>query len=51
MDKEYQKNFVKKGDAGFVYDKKVDFSRVNKQAADASWDEDNYSEDQYSDNF
>lgn len=26
MDKDYQKNFVKKGDKDFVYDKKVDFS-------------------------
>jgi hypothetical protein len=30
MDKEYQKNFLKKGDAGFEYDKKVDFTNVNK---------------------
>jgi hypothetical protein len=48
MDLDYQKNFIKKGDKDFVYDKKVDFSNVQK--ADASWDEDEdegeyYSED------
>ena len=48
MDKEYQKKFIKKGDANFVYDKKVDFTGVKK--VDASWDESQYSED-YSDHF
>lgn len=43
MDKDYQKNFIKKGDKDFVYDKQVDFSKVAK--VDASWDEDEYSDD------
>lgn len=50
MEKDFQKNFIKKGDTGFVYDKKVDFSKKQQQAADASWDEEQ-SEDQYSDDF
>jgi len=48
MDKDYQKNFIKKGDPKFVYDKKVDFSTVKK--VDASWDEDE-DDDNYSDDF
>lgn len=39
MDKDFDKNFLKPGDAGFVYDKVVDF---NNQANDSG---DNYSDD------
>lgn len=46
MDQDYQKNFVKKGDKDFVYDKKVDFTNVKK--IDASWDEDEEDIDYYS---
>lgn len=59
MDKDYQKNFIKKGDPNFVYDKKVDYSKVQK--VEASWDDDEeeeideeyseYSEENYSDQF
>lgn len=61
MDKDYQKNFIKKGDPNFVYDKKVDYSKVAK--VEASWDDDEdeddieeevyseYSEENYSDQF
>ena len=38
MEVEYQKNFVKKGDEGFEYDKRKDFTAANNAVAD--WDED-----------
>jgi hypothetical protein len=58
MDKDYNKNFIKKGDNNFEYDKRVDFSKVQK--VDESWDDDGFQEesvdedfieDQYSDEF
>ena len=41
MDVDYNKNFVGKGDPGFKYDLRKDFSR-NKNAVidDDSWDDD-----------
>jgi hypothetical protein len=38
MEMDFNKNFIKKGDAGFEYDKRVDFSKVQK--IDESWDDD-----------
>lgn len=49
MDKQFDQNFVKPGDAGFQYDKVVDFKAGNKESN--SWDNsqsggtENYSED------
>ena len=43
MDKEFEKNQLKPGDAGFVYDKVVDFSKMNDDGDDLeddSWGED-----------
>ena len=43
MDKDFGKNQLKPGDAGFVYDKVVDFTKQNDQynydMADDSWGE------------
>ena len=43
MDVDYNKNFVGKGDPGFKYDLRKDFSR-NKNAVidDDSWDDDEW---------
>lgn len=56
MDKHYEKNFIKPTDKNFEYDKRVDFSKV--QRVDESWDvdgdEDDIEEDiidDYSDAF
>lgn len=46
MDKDYQKNFVGKGDAGFKYDTRKDFKAMREQAlankaggdSDDDWD-------------
>ena len=39
MDVDFAKNTVKKGDAGFQYDKRVNFSHKAEEALDNSWDE------------
>lgn len=53
MDKGYAKNILKKGDPGFEYDKRVDFSKSGKmdELAENSWDEgeDNFNDDDYFD--
>ena len=45
MDKDYQQNFVGKGDAGFKYDTRKDFKAMREQAlanagedSDDNWD-------------
>ena len=38
MDTEFEKNRLKPGDAGFVYDKQVDFNIGGN--TEGSWDED-----------
>jgi centrosomal protein CEP19 len=48
MDEKFHKNQLKPGDAGFEYDKRIDFTK--KPAADTSWDEgdvDNYFDDDF----
>lgn len=48
MDKQFEKNFLKPGDEGYVYDKVVDFKNQKKESN--SWDNsksDNYSEDDW----
>ena len=40
MDVGFEKNAVKKGDAGFQYDKRVNFKYKAEEALDNSWDED-----------
>ena len=40
MDKDFDKNFVKPGSAGFVYDKVVDFKK-----RDSFGDDEEYSDD------
>ena len=42
MDKDFNKNQLKPGDAGFVYDKVVDFSKLQ---ADAELEDDSWGED------
>ena len=49
MDEKFNKNSLKPGDPGFVYDKRVDFTKKGSQAADASWDED--VDDYFDDDF
>ena len=46
MDKDFNRNFIKKGDAAFEYDKRVDFSQVKK--IDESWDDDYAAKDEIS---
>jgi len=46
MEVGFQKNAVKKGDAGFEYDKRVNFKYKADEALDNSWDESDDSEDQ-----
>ncbi len=46
MENDFQKNAVKKGDAGFEYDKRVDFKYNAEDAASNSWDESDDSQDQ-----
>lgn len=40
MEIEFQKNNLKPGDPGFVYDKQVDFSKKGGQKIDDGWDDD-----------
>ena len=48
MEQDFKKNVVKPGDAGFEYDKRVDFSKqMNSGVADASWDEDEDGENEF----
>ena len=47
MDKKFEQNFVKPGDPGYVYDKVVDFTNVQKEADD-SWDN---NDEEYSDDW
>ena len=46
MEVSFQKNAIKKGDAGFEYDKRVDFKYQADSALDNSWDESDDSEDE-----
>jgi hypothetical protein len=47
MDENFNKNQLKPGDPGFVYDKQVDFTKKGRQ--DTSWDEE--VEDYFDDDF
>lgn len=49
MDEKFNKNQLKPGDAAFVYDKVIDFSKKQKGEGDPSWDED--VEDYFDDDF
>lgn len=50
MDKEFNKNILKKGDQGFEYDKRVDFKKDDTELVDDSWDEGNeFNDDDYFD--
>lgn len=49
MDEKFSKNQLKPGDAGFVYDKRIDFTK-KASAAEDSWDEDNV-DDYFDDDF
>lgn len=56
MDKGFSKNALKKGDEGFEYDKRIDFSKNASSLVEDSWDEDddveeadNQDEDDYFD--
>jgi hypothetical protein len=40
MDKGFSANAVKKGDEGFEYDKRIDFSKNTANLVEDSWDED-----------
>jgi hypothetical protein len=40
MDEQFAKNKLKPGDAGFVYDKVVEFNRDEQEQESNSWDED-----------
>ena len=40
MDKKFDKNFVKAGDPGFVYDKRIEFKKGDAVKIEESWDED-----------
>ena len=42
MDKDYNKNFVGKKDAGFKYDTRKDFKAIRKQALEAAESEDDW---------
>ena len=42
MDEKFVKNQLRQGDAGFQYDKRVEFT--NEEREDGSWDEDNVDE-------
>lgn len=48
MDENFSKNQLKPGDPGFVYDKRVEFTKKAVEA-DASWDEgvDDYFDDDF----
>lgn len=41
MEKKFQKNYIKPGDPGFVYDKRIEFKRVDNSGFDEddSWDD------------
>ena len=45
MDVGFEKNAIKKGDAGFQYDKRVNFKYKAEEALDNSWDEDDEESD------
>ncbi len=52
MDENFLKNQLKPGDPGFVYDKRIDFTKKpSKEGGDNSWDEgedvDNYFDDDF----
>ena len=50
MDKQFNKNILKKGDQGFEYDKRVDFKKDDTELVDDSWDEGNeFNDDDYFD--
>jgi centrosomal protein CEP19 len=48
MDEKFNKNQLKPGDPGFVYDKRIEF--VAQSREDASWDEDDVN-DYFDDDF
>ena len=49
MDKQFEKNQLKPGDHGFVYDKVVEFNKEGESLEDDSWGEDDGVGDQYYD--
>lgn len=55
MDEKFNKNQLKPGDPGFVYDKRIDFSKKTSGGgaakADASWDEDDNVDNYFDDDF
>ena len=48
MEKKFQENNLKPGDAGFVYDKRVEFKQGGEKVDDG-WDDDD--EDYFDDDF
>lgn len=52
MDEKFNKNQLKPGDAGFQYDKRVEFKKDDKQKKmDTSWDEDEDVDEYFDDDF
>ena len=49
MDQNFSKNQLKPGDPGFVYDKRVEFTKKANDKVDESWDEgvDDYFDDDF----
>lgn len=52
MDENFSKNQLKPGDAGFVYDKRVEFTKSNNNnKMDTSWDENDDVDEYFDDDF
>ena len=49
MDKQFQQNALKPGDAGYVYDKRVEFG--NQEKVDDGWDDNEDLNDYFDDDF
>lgn len=50
MDENFNKNLLKPGDPGFIYDKRIEFKKDAKKQ-DTSWDEDEDVDDYFDDDF
>ncbi|CDW76243.1 UNKNOWN [Stylonychia lemnae] len=49
MDEKFNKNLLKPGDSGFVYDKRIEFTKGPTKKVDTSWDEGEDDVDEYFD--
>ena len=50
MDEKFNKNQLKPGDSGFVYDKRIEFKKDTKKL-DTSWDADEDVDEYFDDDF